>query len=41
MILMIFPRKMKVFDTFRTKTVIKRGSLLSDFGVENIEKMKK
>ena len=40
MILVIFPRKMKVFDTFGAK-VIKwgRGLLLSDFGVKKIQKM--
>ena len=39
MILAIFPRKMKVFDTFGTKVIKLWGSLLSDFGVEKIEKV--
>ena len=38
MILVIFPGKMNVFDTFETK-VIKLGVILSDFGVKKIEKM--
>ena len=41
MILVIFPRKIKVFDTFGTSNKIggHYWSLLSDFGVEKIEKM--
>ena len=39
MVLVILPRKMKVFDVFGTR-VIKGGSLLSDFGVEKSKKWK-
>ena len=40
MVLVIFPRKMKVFDTFGDKShKMGGGSFLSDFRVEKIEKM--